>query len=182
MQISEHSRLDAKCNNRISRYTLALWIYLAPSLAIAQSEMGYRVIDESAIPYMEFLPKADFDQRFPGQIKSNLAELDNGWYVIYAHEQLNYYFGPILLESIGQDYLMQLTQIVEAAVGQRPGIQGYQLALTYEPSTAFSGPGGSSDKDSDSGSSSVGSEQQPKESSESQSTGFWGFIRRVFGL
>lgn len=160
--------------------TLLFLICLFPLQAFAQSKAGIRVIDESAILYMEFLAKADFDQRFPGQIKSDLADLESGWYVIYIHENLNYYFGPILLESTGQDYLAQLTKIVAAAVEQRPEIQDYQLVLSYEPSTGSSGNAGSGDS-SDNGSTggSVGSELPPEPP---KPTGFWGFIRRVFGF
>jgi hypothetical protein len=156
-------------------------IGLFPLSLLAQPGDGIRVIDEFAIPYMEFLPKADFDQRFPGQIKSDLADLDNGWYVIYVHEQLNYYFGPILLESTGQDYLAQLTEIVEAAVEQRPDIRGYQLRLNYEPATEFSGNAeNSGNSTNNSRSNRVEDEQQP--GAPAQPSGFWGFIRRVFGL
>jgi hypothetical protein len=54
--------------------------------------------------------------------------------VIYEHAQLSYYFGPILLQSTGEDYLAQLTKTVEAAVLQRPTIIDYRLELSYEPS------------------------------------------------
>lgn len=148
----------------------------------AQTFDGLRVIDESAIAYMEFLSRADFDQRFPGQIKTKRADLDPGWYVIYIHENLNYYFGPILLESIGQDYLTQLTQIVDAAVEQRPDIQDYELALSYEPSTgSFEDEDSSNGSDDDwEGSGDFGDEEQPVETP--PQSGFWGFIRRIFGM
>ena len=85
-----------------------------------------RVINEAAIPFAGFLSKVDFDQRYPGDLFDDSAKIDTGWYVIYEHESLNYYFGPILLESIGKDYLDQLSEIVEVAVMQRPSIQDYR--------------------------------------------------------
>ena len=177
MEFSKHSP-GTRCQNRFLCYMLVSSICLFLCPALAQSNVGLRVIDESAINYMEFLSKADFDQRFPGQIKLELADLDSGWYVIYEHERLNYYFGPILLRSTGEDYRMQLTQIVEAAVEQRPDIQGYAIRLSYEPSTGFSGKSeGSTD---DSNGSGIGDEQQPGNSS--QPSGFWGFIRKIFGF
>ena len=170
-----------KCKKRFSCYALVALICLFPHVTPAQSSGGLRVIDESAIAYMEFLSKAEFDQRFPGQIKWELSDLESGWYVIYRHEQLNYYFGPILLQSTGEDYRIQLTQIVEAAVEQRPDIQDYELKLSYEPSTGFSGNSGNSgDSTSDSSSGDTGDEQQPGNAS--QPSGFWTFIRRIFGL
>ena len=108
----------------------SLWVVLfccAASSLLAQSASEIRVIEESAIPYAGFLSKANFDQRFPGQTKPSPADLDSGWYVIYEHESLSYYFGPILLESTGKDYFAQLTQTVEAAVQQRPTITDYRL-------------------------------------------------------
>lgn len=171
------------CNGYISKPCLwVLIFFLFHYLAFAQAELGIRVIDESAISYMEFLPKKAFDQRFPGQIKSDPADLENGWYVIYIHENLNYYFGPILLESTGQDYLMQLTKIVDAAVSQRPEIQGYQLLLNYEPSAEFWGDSEDFSNSSDGvkGGNGRVSGEQPAETP--QPSGFWGFIRRIFGI
>lgn len=163
-------------------HSLFSFLFLLQIPALAQPDGGIRVIDEHAIPYMEFLSKADFDQRFPGQVESDPAGLDSGWYVIYAHEHLNYYFGPILLESTGQDYLAQLTKIVEAAVEQRPDIQGFQLSLSYEPSTISPGNsddsgGPEGDREGDSG---VVNEEPSGEPP--QPSGFWGFIRRTFGF
>ena len=170
-------------NRYISKpYLWVLIFLLFQHLTFAQVDLGIRVIDESAISYMEFLSKRAFDQRFPGQIKSGPADLESGWYVIYTHENLNYYFGPILLESTGQDYLMQLTKIVDAAVEQRPEIEGYQLLLNYEPSVDFFGDSGNStDSGGDTeGSNGMISEEQPIETP--QPSGFWGFIRRIFGM
>ena len=127
------------------------------------------MIEESAISYTGFLSKARFDQRFPGQIKSGPAELDSGWYVIYEHESLSYYFGPILLESTGQDYLKQLTQAVDAAVQQRPSITDYRLELSYEPSI--------SESESESEKSGNGSPLPPPPPSN-----FWSIVRSVFGF
>ncbi|MGZ0654245.1 hypothetical protein ACWPKS_01435 [Coraliomargarita sp. W4R72] len=129
-----------------------------------------RVVEETAIPYMSFLSKVDFDQRYPGELIEDPATLDAGWYVIYEHEMLNYYFGPILLESIGQDYLGQLTETVEAAVAQRPSIQDYRLELSYEPSVASS--------DNSSVEPPAESSLPPQESKPS----FWSMVKKAFGF
>lgn len=112
---------------------LLLAFLLGSSTAQAQTPTDLRVIKENAIPFTRFLSKADFDQRFPGERLTDVAQLDIGWYVIYQHESINYYFGPILLESTGQDYLEQLKATVGNAVTQRPSIEGYRLELSYEP-------------------------------------------------
>jgi hypothetical protein len=134
-----------------------------------------RVLEEAAIPYMSFLSKADFDQRYPGELIEDVSTLDAGWYIIYQHELLNYYFGPILLESIAEDYLVQLTEIVEAAVEQRPSIQDYRLELSYEPSL--------SDSERSSDASSVESlpATLPPQEPEPE-PGFWGFVKKIFGF
>ncbi|HKK19751.1 MAG TPA: hypothetical protein VJ952_13810 [Opitutales bacterium] len=136
-----------------------------------------RVIEAGAIPFTAFLSKADFDQRYPGKEVSDLSKLEPGWYVIYEHESLSYYFGPVLLESTGQDYLDQLTETVEAAVDQRPSIRDYRLELSYEPSQS-SRSSGSSGTDSGSGNPSGGygsPQPAPKPS-------IWDFFRRLFGF
>ena len=109
-------------------------------MAQAQSATGIRVIEEAAIPFTKFLSKADFDLRYPGEMITDPSKLDTGWYVIYEHESLSYYFGPILLESTGQDYYDQLEATVGEAVVQRPTIEGYRLELSFEPKAASSDP------------------------------------------
>jgi len=151
---------------------LILVLLIGSVECVARSVSEIRVIEESAISYTGFLSKARFDQRFPGQIKSGPAELDSGWYVIYEHESLSYYFGPILLESTGQDYLAQLTQTVDAAVQQRPSITDYRLELSFEPTTSGSQEGGSEQSDSEGN----GGSPPPTPSS------FWILLRSIFGV
>ena len=129
-----------------------------------------RVIDEAAIPFAGFLSKVDFDQRYPGHLLDGPANLDTGWYVIYEHESLNYYFGPILLESIGKDYIDQISEIVEVAVMLRPSIQDYRLELSYEPSAS------SSDNNSN-----EPSTQNPLPPQALPKSSFWSFVKKVFG-
>jgi len=163
-------RYDMKQLSALGRLILVLLIGSVECVARSVSEI--RVIEESAISYTGFLSKARFDQRFPGQIKSGPAELDSGWYVIYEHESLSYYFGPILLESTGQDYLAQLTQTVDAAVQQRPSITDYRLELSFEPTTSGSQEGGSEQSDSEGN----GGSPPPPPSS------FWILLRSIFGV
>lgn len=162
--------------------SLVFIFFLHLSSGLALADLSIRAIDESAIPYMEFLSKEAFDQRFPGQIKSELADLEKGWYVIYIHKQLNYYFGPILLKSTGQDYLSQLEKTVEAAVEQRPVIKDFQLILSYEPSTATSENSGHSSRPNDGNGRSDGVENGEQPDEVQQPSGFWEVVRRIFGF
>ena len=126
-------RIDRAVRSFGRGHVFALLFLILPALLQARP---IRVIDEAAIPFAGFLSKVDFDQRYPGDLFDDSARIDTGWYVIYEHESLNYYFGPILLESIGKDYLDQLSEIVEVAVMQRPSIQDYRLELSYEPNAS----------------------------------------------
>jgi hypothetical protein len=146
-------------------------------LALSPLELSaVRVIEAGAIPFTAFLAKADFDQRYPGQEVVDLSKLDPGWYVIYEHESLSYYFGPVLLESTGQDYLAQLTETLDEAVAQRPSIQDYRLELSYEPSQSSASSGATgSDASSGNPSGGYGSPPPPPPS-------IWSFFRRLFGL
>jgi len=152
--------------------------FLVLGLAGGLSAAPLRVIDETAIPFTSFLSKADFDRRYPGELIDAVSQLDRGWYVIYRHESLNYYFGPILLESIGQDYLDQLSETVNTAVGQRPSIQGYRLELSYEPKEAGT-------RDSTQSEPSVKEEAvspYPQLPSPQPKPSFWGLVKRIFGF
>ncbi len=156
-------------------------LFLLSSFSI-QAQL--RVIEEEAIPFTGFLSKAKFDERYPGKQVPDASQLDTGWYVIYQHESLSYYFGPILLESTGEDYLAQLEAIVGDAVAQRPDIQNYRLELSYEPSVASQSGSQSSEEPS----------QQPIEQDPQQQTGagsppppqqefsLFGLIKKIFGL
>ena len=158
---------------RVANSSSYAWLLLVLLIGcvngFAQSALGIRVIKETAIPYAGFLSKANFDQRFSGQLKSDPTKLNHGWYVIYQHERLNYYFGPILLESTGKDYLAQLTQIVEAAVLQRPTITAYRLELSFEPSATASA-GGSEHSES----------ETVDGSPPSPTFNIWNLVRRIF--
>ncbi|CAA6676802.1 MULTISPECIES: hypothetical protein [unclassified Lentimonas] len=168
---------DSRGRSNLCSFLLLLLVVLVSPVAVhAQSSSGIRVIEESAIPYAGFLSRANFDQRFPGQMKSGPADLDSGWYVIYEHESLSYYFGPILLESTGQDYLEQLRKTVDAAVQQRPTITDYRLELSFEPSASAS-QGSENDSDSEDPDSDYGSPPPPE-----PSTDIWTLIRGVFGF
>ena len=107
---------------------------LAPA-ASAQGTGPFRVIEEEAIPFTAFLDKAAFDERFPGERVARRADLEPGYYVVYRHRRLNYFFGPMLLESTGKDYLSRLETIVAEAVAQRPSLRDHTLELRYEPDT-----------------------------------------------
>lgn len=120
----------------------ALWILLGLQLALPLAA-AVRVIDETAIPYTGFLRKAEFDQRFPGELHDDPSALQSGWYVVYTHQALQYCFGPIALESTGRDYFEQLEVIVGQAVDQRPGLADHTLRLEKAPFPAggFPPPG-----------------------------------------
>lgn len=157
---------------RLRRACLLL-VLLLPLTANA----AVRVIEAGAIPFIAFLAKADFDQRYPGEQVDDLSKLKPGWYVIYEHESLSYYFGPVLLESTGRDYLAQLTETVEAAVAQRPSIQDYRLELSYEPSQSnASSPSTGGESDPANPSPGTGSPQPAPKAS------IWNFFRRLFGF
>ena len=145
----------------------ALFFLVLPALLQARP---IRVINEAAIPFVGFLSKVDFDQRYPGELLDDFAKIGTGWYVIYEHESLNYYFGPILLESIGKDYLDQLSEIVEVAVMQRPSIQDYRLELSYEPNAS-----------SFESKSTKPSTQDPLPPQAPPKPSFWSFVKKLFG-
>lgn len=151
-------------------------VFIFPFIAATLQAAPLRVIDESAIPFAAFLSKADFDQRYPGQLLEDPAKLATGWYVIYQHASLNYYFGPILLESTGEDYLAQLTATVKSAVAQRPSIQDYQLELSYEPSARTQSPTSSSESPADPAlPTALPPQPEPQPS-------LWGIIKKIFGF
>jgi hypothetical protein len=163
-----HINRSEKPGARPCLFILAFLLLLPAAVSAA------RVMAAQAIPYTSFLSKADFDRRFPGERVSDLSQLDPGWYVIYEHGSLAYYFGPVLLQSTGQDYFDELTETVEAAVAERPSIRDYRLELSYEPSEAEDGGGAAE------------SEREPTATNPlpppPKPSGFWGFIRSIFGF
>ncbi len=153
-------------------YRLSYILLLVPAWLLAD----IRVIEESAIPYAGFLSKAEFDRRFPGETVADPSALDSGWYVIYEHESLSYYFGPILLRSTGEDYLDELTGIVEAAVEQRPSIEEYRLELSYEPTESAGDVSGNGASEPEADSRQGSGSPPPRKPS------IFDFFRRLFGF
>lgn len=154
-------------------------------LASLTAHAQLRVIDEAAIPYAGFLSKADFDQRFPGEVLMDAATIEPGWYVVYQHQSLNYYFGPMQLESTGRDYLAQLRTIVNEVVAQRPSIEDYTLQLQQAPFESAQEAGAESGSES----SEASEPSEPSESSEtatpeppSSSFNIWTMVKRLFGM
>lgn len=170
-KVSERGR--PPCHGTFGKTLVLLFCIVLFPLSLS----AVRVIEAGAIPFTDFLSKADFDQRYPGEQVADLSTLEPGWYVIYEHESLSYYFGPVLLESTGQDYLAQLTETVEGALAQRPSIQDYRIKLSYEPSQS-SAPSAANPNDPSSGnpSGSAGSPSPPPQPS------IWNFFRRLFGF
>lgn len=153
------------------RCACLLGLLLVSSLGLrAQAAESIRVIEATAIPYLRFLSKPDFDARYPGELLPERSQLEPGWYVVYQHQALNYYFGPILLQVTGEDYRSQLQAVVASAVAQRPSIQDYELALRYEPeSKPVAEPSPSASPSSDTGAT------PPPPS-------LWNWVRRIFGF
>lgn len=169
----------------LSRFDAILWGILLPAFLLSSlsTHAQLRVIEEEAIPFTGFLSKEKFDARYPGKQVADVSQLDTGWYVLYQHESLSYYFGPMLLQSTGEDYLAQLEAIVGDAVAQRPDIQNYRLELSYEPSQT-------SPSSSQSGSD---ANQEPSQQNQQQNSGagtpapppsfsLFGLFKRIFGL
>ena len=102
-------------------------------VALGASASGLRQMPIEAIPYTGFLSKADFDERFPGELRESAAALPRGWYVTYQHEALVYWFGPVRFRSTAEDYEAQLRGIVDAATRERPDLQGYTIAVREAP-------------------------------------------------
>lgn len=176
---SKKSRMFGTAAELTSSYSNLRWFLCAGSLFILSAGIlpaaPLRVIDESAIPFTAFLSKADFDQRYPGERIEDPTKLDKGWYVIYEHEALNYYFGPILLESMGQDYYDQLAQTVEAAAAQRPSIRGYRLELSYQPSEPTSSFASSEPSPEPSAAKPASPQTGPKPT-------LWAWVKRILGF
>lgn len=148
-------------------------------LLAAHLSASVRLIDETAIPYTGFLRKAEFDQRFPGKKLDDTADLLYGWFVIYTHQDLQYYFGPITLESTGRDYLQQLKSIVSQAVEQRPGLADHSLRLEKAP---FSANSSATPSAVDPRNANDASSEKGNSSGKVQSFSLWGIIKGWFGL
>ncbi len=149
-------------------------VFCVPIGVDAQTDESIRVIEETAILFTGFLSKADFDKRFPGQLFNGANELNSGWYVIYEHESISYYFGPMLLESVGRDYLAELRLVVDEAVDQRPTIEGYRLELSFEPQEPSSGREPNVPAES--------FPKQPNSSPQAPEPGIFNFFKRLFGF
>ena len=99
-----------QCNNlTVKQYTSALLAFLSLcTAALADS----RQLPMRSINYMSYFNKAEFDERFPGKPIRGKTPTEVGYYVVYEHESLVYYFGPDEIKTIADMYKRELDRVV----------------------------------------------------------------------
>ena len=163
-------------NRRTMKTRIALTVLLTGSFISLPLAASIRILEETAIPYTRFLSKAEFDQRFPGEVHRDGTGLAAGWYIFYSQESLRYLFGPVALRATGQDYLGELRTILADVVDQRPALSDHTLRLVQMPYDLdiISGQRAETSRDS--------SEPKAEEQKKPESSGFWGLLKRLFGF
>lgn len=101
-----------------------------PALLNAQAKQ----IPLDALNYIHFLKKADFDARFPGvALAANTRPTSEGYYIVYTHESLTYYFGPTEDTIIAEVYKQELDRIVAEVQSMRSHLDSARTYLIQIP-------------------------------------------------
>ncbi len=107
----------------------------------ASAVSGGRVLPVEAIDASATMRAADFHEAFPG-VKASPEVLGvPGYFVVYEHENLRYYFGPVNGFGEARVWEDRLLAIREEVVAQRPALatsRVYLYRFNYENSRAWS--------------------------------------------
>ena len=154
-------------------------------------QAGSRILPTRAISYTRYLNKADFDQMFPGTpIEPGKTPQAAGFYVVYHHESLIYYFGPEPKEWAAELYLKDLEEVVAIVTVKRPElksahtyIQKFPQDIAASGSTANGSPSSkdSSESSSEQKESSPSPSSTPAPPSPPQPEPWWKKLLGVFG-
>jgi hypothetical protein len=119
------------CSHMPMRFSA--YVLLLCSCTIIHANSMPRLMPPEAIAFSEFLGKAEFDQRYPGEAVKDPTAVPQGWYVRYQHESLLYLFGPLRFAATAEDYAASLRRIVAEAVAQRPELANHSIAVVSLP-------------------------------------------------
>lgn len=94
-----------------------------------------RILPTQAINYTQYLNKEAFDAMFPGTVlKPGENPQIPGYYVVYQHQQLIYYFGPENSEIAAELYLEDLDKVVSLVQAKRASLHTATTTIQEFPS------------------------------------------------
>ena len=128
--------LDVNSRHRASTNptTYALTIILLQVILANLIHANSRILPTRAINYTRYLSKQDFDSIFPGTIlQSGKTPQEPGYYVVYQHEKIIYYFGPESSEIAAELYLEDLDNVVDLVKTKRASLQSAKIDIQKFP-------------------------------------------------
>lgn len=109
---------------KISTYVILSWILQQNLLFAAKYQLPLE-----SIFYIGEMSQNDFRSLYPGKVISGPEqELSEGYYLVYEHESLFYFFGPAKNPSLLSGYKEVLDNIVVQVKNKRPSLDS---AKTY---------------------------------------------------
>lgn len=109
---------------------IAVCLWVGCTVVNAQS----RILPTNAISYTGYVGKQEFDTLFPGErIKANETPSDPGYYVVYQHENLVYFFGPEPTFFAAELYKDDLDLIVEEVQVKRAHLKSAKTSVQKFP-------------------------------------------------
>jgi len=144
VRIRDQASLPAAAGLRSTRagcWILSLLLFYLMMTAVVFA--GSRQLPLRSINYMSFYTKQEFDERFPGKVITDKHPSDEGYYVVYQHENLLYYFGPDMYESIAEIYKEELDRVVEIVKGKRESLKTAKTYILKLPRDKASAPSAS---------------------------------------
>ena len=112
-------------HRRISTICILTFLALLLPLRLAAFTKVYPV---EAINDLWLLHAAEFDEKYPGiEITGGLSLSDEGWYVRYRHENLTYFFGPIVEQETARLRMWDLEAVRDEAIRYEPALLTSQV-------------------------------------------------------
>jgi len=113
------------------RLWVVIFVVLIPATSIYAAR---RILPTKAINYTRYLHKQAFDDMFPGTpLQPGATPQAAGYYVVYQHEHLTYYFGPEKSEIAAELYLEDLDKVVDIVKSKRARLQSATTSIEAFP-------------------------------------------------
>ena len=102
------------------------------------------VLPIEAIRDSRILSKEKFKEIYPGIDISGQMLAEEGWYVLYRHENLTYLFGPLKNRRDAEPHLKEIQAIREAVIAKRKSLDSSEVRLIHYTFDSVSLPAGGS--------------------------------------
>jgi hypothetical protein len=141
-----------------------------------------RLLPLESILYIGLMEKKEFEQLYPGSdFEQPSVFLSDGFYLVYEHEALKYFFGPSEDQFTCDRYKEKLDEVVDAVQKKRQSLNSAKTYILKFPDEQIELPG-NLNKNPDNQSKPKIEHSEKEVNSPSPIIPFWRRVMELFGL